>query len=355
MSLSRKSLLVLALGMALAACGGTALPEQGDRAGASVAADGVADAGQPTAEPAERGDEAAPASPEDAGFDIRSVPVSDVALGDCPYLRLPAGYVYQDEDAYDYERIPFWTGDRIEWVEGRLFGGRIIGDKAQGKEFSLLEYQRNMQAAIRQAGGHGIAQGRIPAEFHDAVEEADPGLEARLYSAMGNTFGEPVETFVLRRADRDIWIPGGGYANGGSLRVVETVPLEITAGLLDVCELKRQIDADGRVAIDVNFAIDSADILPDSQPQIDQVLALLRGDPSLRLSIDGHTDATGDAAHNLRLSEARARSVLAALTAQGIEASRLEAKGHGQSQPVADNATDEGRARNRRVELVRLG
>ena len=85
------------------------------------------------------------------------------------------------------------------------------------------------------------------------------------------------------------------------------------------------------------------------------MLALLREDPALRLSIDGHTDASGDAAHNLRLSEARARSVVAALTGQGIDAARLEAKGHGQSRPVADNATDDGRAKNRRVELVRLG
>ena len=138
------------------------------------------------------------------------------------------------------------------------------------------------------------------------------------------------------------------------ITVVETTPLEITAGLLDASGLKRQIDADGRVAIEVNFAVDSADIVPDSQPQIDQVLALLREDPALRLSIDGHTDATGDAAHNLQLSEARAKSVVAALVAQGIEASRLEAKGHGQSQPVADNDSDEGRAKNRRVELVRL-
>ena len=353
MSLSRSSLLALALGMVLAACGEAPSPEAG-RGDAPDAVDGTNAVEEPSAGMEDNADPATPASAGDAGFDVRTVPLSDVALGDFPYLRLPDGYVYQDEEASDYERIPFWTGDRMEWVEGRLFGGRIIGDKAQGKEFSLLEYQRNMQAAIRQAGGHSIAQGRIPDPFRDEVTGADPQLMSRLYSSMGNTFGSPVETFVIRRPDRDIWIQVGGYANGGNLRVVETTPLEITAGLLDASELKRRIDADGRVAIEVNFAVDSADILPDSQPQIDQVLALLRGDPSLRLSIDGHTDATGDAAHNLRLSEARAKAVVAALAGQGVDASRLQAKGHGQTQPVADNATDEGRAKNRRVELVRL-
>ncbi|GHD75125.1 hypothetical protein GCM10007164_26670 [Luteimonas padinae] len=346
---NRNPAVAVALALGLAACGGAPDKEQ-----ESAAATAAPPAPQATPDP-DAGSAASEAeSAPEPGFDIANVPLSEIALGEFPYLRLPAGYVYQGEEASDFERIPFWTGDRMEWVEGRLFGGRIIGDKAQGKTFSLLEYQRNMQAAIRQAGGQSIAQGRIPEEFREAVEDADPELQSRLYSSMGNTFSGPVETFVIRRHDRDIWIQVGGYSNGGNLRVVETTPLEITAGLLEASELKRQIDADGRVAIQVNFAVDKADILSDSQPQIDQVLALLREDPALRLSIDGHTDATGDAAHNQRLSEARAQSVVAALVVQSIDASRLEATGHGQSQPVADNDTDEGRAKNRRVELVRL-
>ena len=126
-----------------------------------------------------------------------------------------------------------------------------------------------------------------------------------------------------------------------------------TAGLLPASALKQQLDADGRVAIQVNFAVDKAEILPESRPQIEQVLALLRDDPALSLSVEGHTDATGDADHNQRLSQARAQSVMAALVEQGIEAERLQAAGFGQSRPMADNDTEEGRARNRRVELVR--
>src|SRR5690606_1077839 len=160
---------------------------------------------------------------------------------------------------------------------------------------------------------------------------------------------------VDRPDGRQVWVHARlEYLSAGWV-VVEREGFVQTAALLPASALKQQLDADGRVAIQVNFAVDKADILPDSQPQIDQVLALLQEDPTLRLSIDGHTDATGDAAHNQRLSEARAKSVVAALTGQGIEASRLEAKGHGQSQPVADNDTDEGRTKNRRVELVRLG
>jgi outer membrane protein OmpA-like peptidoglycan-associated protein len=75
--------------------------------------------------------------------------------------------------------------------------------------------------------------------------------------------------------------------------------------------------------------------------------------PALRLSIEGHTDDTGDAAHNQELSSARARSVLGALVGLGVDPSRLQSKGYGQDKPLADNATKAGRAENRRVELVK--
>ena len=123
--------------------------------------------------------------------------------------------------------------------------------------------------------------------------------------------------------------------------------------MLPAGELKKQLDSAGKVTIAVNFDTDKTSILPSSQPQIDQVLQLLKDDPALRLSVNGHTDNRGDAAHNQALSEGRARAVVSALTGQGIEAARLTAQGFGDTQPVADNSSDEGRARNRRVELVK--
>ena len=83
-------------------------------------------------------------------------------------------------------------------------------------------------------------------------------------------------------------------------------------------------------------------------------MALLNRHPGLRLSVDGHTDGTGTFARNQVLSEARARAVVAAMTQRGVPADRLGSQGFGQSRPIADNTTEEGRARNRRVELVKL-
>ena len=118
---------------------------------------------------------------------------------------------------------------------------------------------------------------------------------------------------------------------------------------------KRELDARGHVALYINFDFNKADIRPDSRPIIDEVTKLLRDNPDLRLTVEGHTDNVGTPAYNLNLSDARARSVVAALTAQGIEARRLKSAGYGQERPIADNGTDDGRAKNRRVELVKMG
>ncbi len=120
-------------------------------------------------------------------------------------------------------------------------------------------------------------------------------------------------------------------------------------------ELEKSLAATGRARLyGILFDLDSATIRRESEPVLDEVLRSLREQPSWRLTIEGHTDATGGDAHNLELSRKRAEAVKAYLVAAGIGADRLEAVGFGASKPVADNATELGRAQNRRVELVRL-
>ncbi|MGY0651762.1 OmpA family protein [Luteimonas sp. A537] len=271
--------------------------------------------------------------------------------GEFPYLSLPEGYDEGNRPKQrDFDMYPFWTGSGFEEVEGRTYAADV---RARERSYSMHEVRRNLEAMMAEAGAVPVFEGRIPEE---ASERYDSDLKGFYSDATGFSWDD-YESRVYRvdLADgRQVWVHAAlDYLSSGWV-VAEREGFVQTAALLPASELKQQLDADGRVAIQVNFAVDKADILPDSTPQVEQVLALLRDDPSLRLSIDGHTDDTGDAAYNQRLSEARAKSVVAALASQGIDASRLQAKGHGQSQPVADNATDEGRAKNRRVELVRL-
>ena len=97
------------------------------------------------------------------------------------------------------------------------------------------------------------------------------------------------------------------------------------------------------------------DIKPDSEPAIDEIAKLLTSNPTLKVGIVGHTDMVGDAAANMKLSQARAQSVINDLVSKhGIAAARLVAFGAGPWAPLASNKTDEGRAKNRRVELVEI-
>jgi outer membrane protein OmpA-like peptidoglycan-associated protein len=121
-------------------------------------------------------------------------------------------------------------------------------------------------------------------------------------------------------------------------------------------ELRKGLAAAGRARLDgILFDIDSARLRSESLPTLDEVVRVLVAEPVWEITIEGHTASTGTAAHNQVLSEQRALAVRDYLTAKGIAPGRLSSVGLGQSRPVADNATELGRAQNRRVELVRDG
>jgi outer membrane protein OmpA-like peptidoglycan-associated protein len=110
---------------------------------------------------------------------------------------------------------------------------------------------------------------------------------------------------------------------------------------------------EGFIALDIHFATGKAEILPESQPIIDEIVSVLKQRPNLRIGVEGHTDNTGTPAFNKTLSDARAKAVVEAIAAAGIGSNRLDPVGYGQERPIADNRTEEGRAKNRRVELVK--
>jgi OOP family OmpA-OmpF porin len=104
-------------------------------------------------------------------------------------------------------------------------------------------------------------------------------------------------------------------------------------------------------ARNIFFDVNSDKLKPASLPALDEVADILNNNPQLRLQIDGYTDNTGNAEKNLQLSQQRCDAVKKYLVSKGVDASRIKATGHGQEQPIADNSTPEGRAKNRRVEM----
>ena len=100
------------------------------------------------------------------------------------------------------------------------------------------------------------------------------------------------------------------------------------------------------------FATDSATLQPQSTEQLNNVALILKACPAVRMTIGGYTDNTGDPAHNQTLSQDRANSVVTQLQTMGIAPDRLVARGYGDTHPVGDNSTPDGRALNRRISML---
>jgi outer membrane protein OmpA-like peptidoglycan-associated protein len=143
---------------------------------------------------------------------------------------------------------------------------------------------------------------------------------------------------------RNIW----AYVNlGGDGYVIkvgkESAPDQLKHGLVTDCHV---------TLYGVLFDFNKSTLQPASDGVLQQVAALLAANPDLKIEVQGHTDNIGGDDYNQSLSEARARSVMSWLSAHGVAATRMTAKGYGKTRPVADNSTDEGRAKNRRVEIA---
>ncbi len=192
---------------------------------------------------------------------------------------------------------------------------------------SCLQILRNYETAAKKAGG-----------------------ETQFLNA-----GEGIAVFKMVKPGSEVWvkIETGGNDNSDfytlTILQVEAMKQEITS-----TEIFSALNTDGHIALYINFETGKADIKPESQKTIDQVVEMLKSNPLLKISIEGHTDNVGTAQSNQTLSENRAKAVLHAINAAGIDKTRLLSKGWGQTKPITDNKTEDGKAKNRRVEIVKI-
>ena len=175
-------------------------------------------------------------------------------------------------------------------------------------------------------------------------------VAARRASARGDVYAS-----VLVAKDNNPGVPGTYNRIVVLLEVIETAPMDTGLVTVNADAMAKEIAATGHIAIyGIHFDTNKAELKPESDAAVQEIAKLLKQDPSLKLLVVGHTDNVGGYDTNMTLSDRRAAAVFQTLTAKhGIAPGRLRAVGVGMAAPVAPNETEEGRAKNRRVELVR--
>jgi outer membrane protein OmpA-like peptidoglycan-associated protein len=212
-----------------------------------------------------------------------------------------------------------------------------------GKQISGLQVMRNFENATKSAGG--TVMGTYP-EWCKAYIEYDPKL--------GNSCANYGVSMKFLKGNKEIWayMQVTGDTSYG-FQIIEKEAMQQNL-VVDAALLKQGLADSGHIAVyNILFDTGKSDLKPESDAALKEIAKLLTQDAALKLHVVGHTDNVGDLTLNMKLSQARAAAVVAALTSKhGIAANRLTAFGAGPYAPVASNKTDEGKAKNRRVELV---
>ncbi len=281
-----------------------------------------------------------------------------------------AKITYYQTKAYEELSLPWKVqerSDRQEEAWQSTVAGKLVSIRYEGPAGrSILEVMRNYEAALKAKGfeiefvctsGRQCAPGRSAASFWDAGR-GGIGLPTTWDTSVYLLAEKPAESGKVTVALLGVETQGGNAKMPiphVAATIIEGRPMETDKiRVIGAAEMEQTIARDGRIAIHgILFDIDKADIKPESATQIEQLAALLKRSPDLEILIVGHTDATGAYEHNLSLSARRAKAVLDALASRhGVESRRLTAAGAGMMAPVASNRSEEGRARNRRVEIV---
>ena len=244
---------------------------------------------------------------------------------DHPLLsRMPDFYIdaYKDTEFDSYKFIG--QDKKPVSIEGRKYYILYRLNKGAA-EPGELKIRRNIQDALKKIGGKVV--------FDDNFNK--------------------VSTIVLQKDGKETWIEVRSYNNMYKQTIVEKeiMKQEVVA---NAEAMGNDINSTGHVAVyGIYFDTGKSEIKPESDAAISEIAKLLKGNPGLKVNIVGHTDNVGERDYNMKLSKARAESVAKELISKyGIASGRLAAYGVGPLAPVAANKTEEGRAKNRRVELV---
>ncbi|PKN04311.1 MAG: hypothetical protein CVU74_07520 [Deltaproteobacteria bacterium HGW-Deltaproteobacteria-9] len=241
------------------------------------------------------------------------------------FTRMPGSYIYNcDHKQFDGRDFVMGKGQTIH-VEGQLWWMTYYPQSDLKSKPSELQIRRNFENAIVKQGG-----------------------------TLVGTATNKKQIYKLNKDGKEIWVEvwadfTGKY--GFTIIQKDAMAQDIVA---DAKVFSNDIRTTGHAAVyGIYFDTGKSNIKPESAQAIAEIVKLLNSDPGLKIHIVGHTDNVGSVESNIKLSQSRAESVVQALRNSGISPARLKSFGCGQFAPVMSNDNEEGRAKNRRVELVK--
>ena len=247
---------------------------------------------------------------------------------DHPLFTRMSGYYLGRCEEKEFDAHKFYDPETKEevTVEGRRYKySYYVKKELKGKK-SDIQVTRNYVNAIKKIGGSAYEKSRADTYLKLVKDDKETWISIHQDNWRGNLFN----MYIVEK---------------------EAMVQEVVA---DAKSMARDISATGKVAIyGIHFDFNKADVKPESDPTLIEISKLLSQNPNLRLYVVGHTDNVGKFDYNMKLSQARANAVIQVLVSRySVDRNRLKSYGVGPLAPVQPNKTEEGRAKNRRVELV---
>ena len=300
---------------------------------------------------------------ENKGFEIESIALAENIQGEFPYFKLPEGYTYTDPRKYHgtgvinpVDKEYFYNHGVYFPQEGKSFKAviRVDSEKFKDKTFSVLEIQKSFDELISSLGGVKINNAEpIKEGEKDRLEIVDPKAYENNYMHSCSNF-DNVNTYVIRSKDKTVFVQYNLGTENADITILEPEVFENKMKIIEASQIQKQLNEKGKSVLQINFDTDKATLKTDGKLAVAEITKVLQTDKNLKIAINGYTDNVGDEKHNLQLSKQRAETVKNELVKAGVDANRLSAGGFGQGNPIADNNSEDGKAKNRRVELIKM-
>lgn len=283
-------------------------------------------------------------------FTLENIPFSNVDLGDFPFIKLPEGLRSQNKPLEKKFDVCFFPINGVMTpYEGKLYKINVTNNR--GEEYSQRYFEKSMEDYLQSVGAVKIFEGTITKEEYDRYHKQDPnkGHDGDIGYA-----GEEIKFYAIRTKDKgNIYVQFNSNNAGGKLNILQEESFKQTITKVTANDIAEDLAERGKSILYINFEVDQSDITDQGKELISEIAEVLNKDKNIKIAIEGHTDNTGNAVHNKKLSESRAKAVMHALVLDGIDPTRLSATGLGSEKPLVDNNSSENKAKNRRVELLR--